>query len=320
MPASRLLTVTWSADLPHFELLRHSLALSRLAELPHDVIVQTEDLPLFERFAGGTVNLRASRDVLPDAVERMRLVARRRQEKFGRRLTTRLGSVSRLAGRPAWVRYTGWHTQQLCKLIAAAEPDATTTVILDSDVVVTRHASPADFDSADGLVCFADWQPASGLNRKIRRWQTSAHRLLDRTLGGDDSPDCQFDTPFVMHGHVVRALMQWLERRYQRPWWQSLLSLPPRGWSEFCIYKTYLRLLSGEAVDWQDTGKLGYLVDASDPARLLADLRRLAEEAGRHYVTVQSQSAGRQLWDASSYTGLIRGWLENEHHSAEARD
>ncbi len=314
--APRLLTVTWSADLAHFELLRHSLALSRLADLPHDVIVQTEDLPLFERFAGGTVKIRASRDVLPEIVEEMRLVARRRQQQLGRRITTRLGSVSRLLGRPDWVRYTGWHTQQLCKLVAAARSDAHVSVILDSDVIVTKHASADDFESAEGLVCFADWQPASSLNKKIRRWQSSAHRLLDRTLRDEDMPDCQFDTPFVMHGHVVRSLIGWLERRYPLAWWQSLLSLPPRGWSEFCIYKTYLRLLSAETVDWQDVDQFGYLADASDPARLLADFQRLAENCARHYITVQSQSAGRQRWDPGSYTELIGTWLEQEHYSS----
>jgi len=311
----RLLTVTWSADLPHFELLRHSLALSRLAGLPHDVIVQTEDLPLFERFAGDNVTLRPSSDVLPPGVEKMRVLARRRQETLGRRTTTRLGSVCKALGWPAWVRYTGWHTQQLCKLIAAAESEAPTTVIVDSDVVVTRHASAADFDSSDGLACFTDFQPLATVNRKIRRWQTSAHSLLNEPLDDDASVDCLFDTPFVMQGHVVRSLMKWLEHRYDsRPWWQSVVSLPPRGWSEFCIYKTYLRLKSGENVDWRDTSTFGYLADAGDPAVLLEEFKRLAGAGERHYVTVQSQSAGRQLFDASSYMPLLRDWLSNEHY------
>lgn len=44
----QLLTPTWSGDLPHFRLQRALIARSPLASLPHQVVVQNEDLGLFE--------------------------------------------------------------------------------------------------------------------------------------------------------------------------------------------------------------------------------------------------------------------------------
>jgi hypothetical protein len=307
----RILTVTWSEDLPHFALLRDSLAMSRLAHIPHDVVVQSEDLTLFDAFRGSTITLRGSNSVLPPPVERRRRQARRWQARAGRRATRLLGSVSRRTGWPRWVRYTGWHTQQLSKLAAVAASDVDTVVVMDSDVVVTRLAGPEDFVSGRTITGFAEWRPASELTGKVRNWQRTAHRLFGQRVPGGDDVDCYFDTPFVFHAPSLRDLLAWLERQYGRPWWQVLLALPPRSWSEFCIYKTYLRLYSGHDVEWRDIGKFGYLFDASDPGRLADEFMRLVDEGGRHYVTIHSQSAGRRLWSAQASTDGIRDCLMN---------
>lgn len=306
----RILTVTWSEDLPHFELLRDSLAMSRLAHIPHDVVVQSEDLPLFNAFRGGTVTLRGSDSILPPPVECRRRQARHWQARAGRHGTRLLSSVSRRTGWPRWVRYTGWQTQQLSKLAAVAASDADTVVVMDSDVVVTHLADPEDFVSAGSIVAFAEWQRASGLSGKTRNWQHTSHRLFGRSVTGDDDVDCYFDTPFVFHAPSVRDLMALLEQQHGKPWWQVLLALPPRRWSEFCIYKTYLRLCSAHDVEWRGTGQFGYLFDASDPGKLADDCKRLVVEGGRHYVTIHSQSSGRHLWSAQACTAGILDCLE----------
>ncbi|MDZ7770939.1 MAG: DUF6492 family protein [Woeseiaceae bacterium] len=306
----RILTVTWSEDLPHFELLRDSLAMSRLAQIPHDVVVQSEDLPLFSAFRGGTVTLRGSDSILPPPVERRRRQARHREARAGRHGTRLLSSVSRLTGWPRWVRYTGWQTQQLSKLGAVAASDADTVVVMDSDVVVTHLADPGDFTSAGSIVAFAEWQRASGLSGKTRNWHHTAQRLFGLPGTGNDDVDCYFDTPFLFHAPSVRDLMALLEQQHGKPWWQVLLGLPPRRWSEFCTYKTYLRLASTHPVEWRDTGQFGYLFDASDPNKLADDFKRLVVEGGRHYITIHSQSAGRRLWNARDCTGGILDCLK----------
>ncbi|MEX2260140.1 MAG: DUF6492 family protein [Woeseia sp.] len=301
--------MTWSEDLPHFALLRDSLAMSRLAHIPHDVVVQSEDLPRFEAFRGGTVVLQGSDSVLPPPVESRRRVARRWQARAGRHGTRLLGSVSRRTGWPRWVRYTGWHTQQLSKLAAVAASESDTVVIMDSDVVVTPRAHPEDFAPAGAIPCFSEWQPESALLGKVRTWQHTAHRLFDRQIPLDAQVDCYFDTPFVFHVPAVRELLDFLERRYDKCWWEVLLALPPRGWSEFCIYKTYLKHVAMHEVDRRDTALFGYLFDASNPARLADDFKELADRGNCHYITIHSQSAGRRLWSAQGSTDCIRDCL-----------
>ncbi len=305
-PSLQLLTVTWSADQPHFELLRDSLARSPLAECPHRVVVQDEDL---SRFAGHreTVTLRSSAEVLPETVERRRRRARRWQQWLGRRGTTVAGSLARRLGRPAWVRYTGWHTQQLCKLAVAAASEADTVVVLDSDVVVSPHAGAADFVHPGGaVVCYQHWLDSSQVSRKVRHWQETVHRLLDRPLPADGYFDCYFDTPFVFHAPAVRQMLAWLEDRHRQPWWQVLLAQPPRQWSEFGLYRAFLRHHYDGPVDWRNSDHIGYLYDASDPRRLAAEFRRLVAEQGRHYITIHSQSSGRHGWHPDDYAPLIR--------------
>jgi len=305
----RILTVTWSADLEHFALLRDSLASSRLGDIAHDVVVQTEDLPLFQEYARYPVSLYATKDVLPSAVEAKRLQARRWQGRTGRTVTKLLGSLARHSGRPNWVRYTGWHTQQLCKLAHVASSATHGFVLMDSDVVVTPLAEPEDFVTPGRILCFSHWKNVDSLNGKMKNWQSTARQLFDGQASEIGRFDSYTDTPFVLDAPIVRDMMQWLEQRYSMPWWQVLLSLPPRRWSEFCIYKTYLRDVSTATVEWQDVDKFGYLFEAGDPEALAREFSRQIESEQRHYITIHSQSSGRQLWSAASYAGHIRQCL-----------
>jgi len=156
----KLLTVTWSGDRAHFELLRYSLDLSGLSRLPHEVIVQDEDIDPFRDHDRPPLQLRSSADILPPSVERHRRRAHRRQGRFGRRLTTLAGSLARRLNWPRWVRYTGWHTQQLCKLFAAAQSDENAVVVMDSDLVVSPMAACDDFQGERGIVCYQRWVAA----------------------------------------------------------------------------------------------------------------------------------------------------------------
>lgn len=303
----KLLTVTWSGDRMHFDLLRYSLERSRLAGLPHEVVVQDDELSLFEPYDEPPVRLLSSRDVLPEEVEIRRCRAARWRQRLGRRATIVAGSVTRYIGWPSWVRYTGWHTQQLCKLAMAAASEVDTVVVLDSDVVVTAHAGTEDFVHGGGAaVCFQKWVGADELSRKRKHWQENAHCLLDLGLPRQGPFDCYYDTPFVFHAPAVRRMLSWLETRYRQPWWQVLLKQPPRRWSEFGIYGTFLRHHYDEAVDWRDSRQIGYLHDASNVSRLAAEFRRLQNEQRQHYITIQSQSNGRHSWSPGGYHREIR--------------
>lgn len=306
-----LLTVTWAGDRAHFALLRESLKRSALADCPHLVVVQDEDLPLFQAFCEPGLTLRSSADVLPALVERRRFCARKQQARWGRRATTVAGSLARQAGWPRWVRYTGWHTQQLCKLSAAANSDARTVVALDSDLIVTPHARVADFQPSQPgrVLCYEDWQPAQSLSRKVRHWQASAFRLLELTPPRGDSRDVYYDTPFIFDVPALQSMLTWLERHYGQPWWQTLIDCPPRQWSEFGLYRAWLRHRFEGEVEWIDRSRAGYLYDASDASELARQLRELVERQHCHYVTIHSQSSGRQDWHPDDYADQVRAVL-----------
>lgn len=306
-----LVTVTWSGDRAHFALLRESLKCSALADCPHLVIVQDEDLPLFEAFREPGVTLRSSAEVLPALVERRRFCARNQQARWGRRGTVLAGSLARRFGWPRWVRYTGWHTQQLCKLAAAAGSDASTVVALDSDLIVTAHARVEDFLSAQPgrVLCYEDWQPEETLSRKVRHWQATACRLLDLTPPDGATRDVYYDTPFIFDVPALQSMLDWLERHHGRPWWEVLIDCPPRQWSEFGLYRAWLRHRFAGEVEWIDRSRAGYLYDASDAQQLASQLRELVDARRCHYVTIHSQSSGRRDWHPEEYADQVRAVL-----------
>jgi hypothetical protein len=299
-----LLTVTWGRDKAHFSLLRESLLRSSFAQIPHHVVVQHEDLELFREFPG--VILHSSADVLPPEVEKHRRAARIWQARLGRRGTVVGGSLARHLGWPRWVRYTGWHTQQLSKLTFVAQSQQETVVILDSDVIVTPHAGAADFVCPEKIVCYEDLRPLEGLKGKVRHWQQTAHRLFDSPFPSSDFYDAYYDTPFVMHAPSLREMFTWLERRFAQPWWSTLLQQAPRRWSEFGIYKHYLRTVSNTPVAWRSADLMAYLFDAHNATQLAANIDRALHQQQAHYITVHSQSSGRQLWTAEDYQEVIR--------------
>jgi hypothetical protein len=62
------ITPTWAGDLDHFRVMRASLEQSPLAGFDHYVVVQHEDIALFEEFRGRSgLTLLSTRDVLPES-------------------------------------------------------------------------------------------------------------------------------------------------------------------------------------------------------------------------------------------------------------
>ena len=302
-----ILTVTWSRDKPHFSLLRESIQRSSFAAVPHHVIVQHEDLDLFREYPG--IVLHSTADVLPPEVEMRRTQARIWQQRCGRRWTNLAGSLARNLNWPTWVRYTGWHTQQLSKLAFVAGSESDTVVIMDSDLVVTPYAQAADFLSPEKIVCYQKMMAPANIGGKVLNWQRTAHRLFGSRFSDATGYDGYYDTPFVMHSPSVRALFAWLENRYQKPWWRVLVDLPPRRWSEFGIYKQYLRAQALDHVEWRAPDSIGYLFDASDPHKLAQNFTTLLHAEKCHYITIHSQSSGRQLWSPDRYLSLIASQL-----------
>ena len=311
----QFLTVTWAGDRIPFSLLNKSLAMSNVGAVRHDVVVHTEDLQQFEFATDSRVKLLSTADVLPPEVEQQRSIALSMQARVGRRATKLAGSLTRYTGWPRWVRYTGWHTQQLSKLAYVAASRCDTIVILDSDVVITPFAVTEDFLGPAQVVCYESRIAVDAVAGKVKNWQQTAFNLFDQEMPSSGLVDGYYDTPFVMHAPTVRRMLDWLENRYQKHWWEVLIGLPPRRWSEFGCYKCFLRTTTDQTlVDWRSTESIGYLYDASDPALLVREFKSLVEQRHCHYVTIHSQSSGRQRWSAESYQDRIKreltGWYD----------
>lgn len=303
-----LMTPTWAGDLDHFRILLHSLARSPLAALPHTGVVQTEDLSSFARLPLGATQLLASAQVLPEPVERRRVNAQATQKRLGRHLTRVCGSSCRELGWPKWPRYTGWHTQQIAKLACASRADTDYVLVIDSDVLVTRSANLDSILSSPEIVCFSQPQALENFRGKTRKWVKQADALLQVTPADARVYDRYFDTPFLLHVPTVNKLIAWLEATYQQPWWQSLLNQPPRRWSEFATYKLFLNMhssASATAVQWRAPEHMHYIFNTGDKARLTGELHDKLADSHTHFITLHSQSSGRQRWSASSFADSV---------------
>ncbi|MGC9456243.1 MAG: DUF6492 family protein [Halothiobacillaceae bacterium] len=306
-PRTVIMTPTWAGDLAHFKVMRASLERSPLAGLPHYVVVQDEDLELFSAFRGRDgLTLLSTRDVLPEEVERRRVRARQLSGFWGRHVTRISGSMRRVFHWPQWPAYTGWHTQQLCKLQLAMALDCDTAVVIDSDVVVTKSADIRDFHSDSGVVCFARWQKRSALRGKVAHWQAESERLVGIGTVPEVVNIC-FDTPFVFDQALLAQALADLESRLGKSWWRALLDSPPRRWSEFGFYKAFLQSRAPQLdLDWREPEFSRYLYDSSDPDRVVNQVRAFMQDPAVHYITIHSQAAGRHKWPAEAYlTGIL---------------
>jgi len=305
-----LITPTWAGDLDHFRLMRRSLDYSGLGNIAHYVVVQHEDLGLFEEFSKHpSIHLLSTEDVLPAKVERRRVLARRLSGKLGRNLTRLCGSLKRVFGWPVWPSYTGWHTQQLCKLKLASELDCDIAVVIDSDVVAMPGASLADFSADSRAVCFADWQPRSSLRGKVANWVAVSEHLAGANVGSDPV-NAYFDTPFVFDRELLLLALSYLEDVTGKPWWQVLLDRPPRRWSEFGYYKAFLmHRCEANTIEWREPRFCRYIFDTSNPKQVIKHVRDMHQDAEVHYVTIHSQASGREVWDSARFTERLRAEL-----------
>jgi len=307
------ITPTWAGDLDHFRVMRASLEQSPLAGFDHYVVVQHEDIALFEEFRERSgLTLLSTRDVLPEDIEHRRNCARQISQRLGRKMTRICGSLKRIFSRPDWPSYTGWHTQQLCKLILASELEYDKAVIIDSDVIVTPYASYNDFVSDIGYVCFADWQSRTGLKGKVKKWIHESEYLID-TVSSTTEVNAYFDTPFVFDRQLLCEALKTLESNTDKVWYTALLDRPPRRWSEFGIYKAYLmQQTSKVSIDWRIPSFCHYLYDTSNSQTVVETVGELLTKPDIHYVTIHSQASGRELRDASAYLEPILSLIQKD--------
>ncbi len=294
-----LVTATWFGDLKQFAIQRASIAASGLAQVPHHVVIQTEDLHHFSHLAHGQLSMVSTASVLPESLEAQRVHARRVGDQLGRHASRLAGSLSRHLGFPGWPNFTGWHMQQISKLMIAAQCSSDYAIIIDSDVIATPAASTAKLVSGEPVVeCYSRWKPRAQLTNKERHWIDHAQNVMGSLPERDGQVNAFFDTPFPIHLETLRQMMTGLESRYQKPWWQVLLAGPPRHLSEFAMYKAYLarRYSEDNAVNWRDSSHLRYIYAKGAPESWLHLLQQHLDDQDTQFITLHSHSNRQRNW------------------------
>ena len=310
-----LVTCSYAADLKQFSLLRESILKSKLKDINHTITVESEDFSLFNALNDSKVTLQRSQSLLPIEVESARVNAKKNSIRYGKRLSRIAGSISRQFKGSQWPQYTGWHTQQISKLFMAANSTIDNVIVLDSDVIVFPSASPESLISPNDssrITCFSDRVPQATItDEKVKKWNQQAAILFGQENGVIQ--ESYFDTPFIFHAPTVRKMFEWLEDQYQKPWWQVLLEQPARRWSEFAIYRTYLRQIEkNENILWKKNIHSHYIFDTHDINQVTQQVAQLIKKSDIHFLTLHSQASGKAKWDTSDCIESLRPILNAE--------
>ncbi|HVS72505.1 MAG TPA: DUF6492 family protein [Phycisphaerae bacterium] len=202
-----LLTPTFRRDLERFALQRESIERCAI-DLPHLAIVNTEDLPLFQKIPfKKNLTLLTTRQVLGKTIDRRRQVWRVSRKDYRYWITP--------AGIP------GWLAQQLMKLAAPAFISTASFLCLDSDAFFVDRITAADFHAPDGRLHL--YETTDDLDTEMAEWY--AHSL--RFLGIQETgvPLRRFThAPVPMHCQLVKDMQTLIERRHRMPWMEAIIN------------------------------------------------------------------------------------------------
>lgn len=302
------MTATWGPDLGHFRWLRRSMERAGFADIPHFVVVQTEDLPLFKSLESGGMRLLSTAEVLPGDIERRRVDARRRTQDYGRRLGKFCTSLNKRFGWCDWVRYTGWQVQQITKLTVAASVAYELTVVLDSDLLLTRPFDLRLF-VPDGRATVFEHPDVTPQTRGLAwRWHETACRLLLQSAV--PPANSYVGTPFVLDRSTLIALHGHIELIYGRPWFETLLALPVSAWSEFATYNVFARrLVAAPSLEFRANPHVRGLDNAYGAARAEAIIRAAIADPRVYFLYIPSVRFARRRWAIQDYDPLLRELL-----------
>ena len=309
------MTPTWGRDLGHFRWLRRSLERSGLADVPHVVIVQTEDVDLFRPYVTGGVKLMATADVLPADVERGRVIAMARAQRYGRALTKLCTSLNKRFGWCKWVKYSGWHVQQITKFQAAANNPYDITVVLDSDLLITRPFDLKLFAPDGRVAVFENYYLTPQTPGLGWKWHQTASHLLKQPITPDRPANGYWAPPFVFDRVTTQSLHKWIEAEYSRPWYQVLLAQPPYGWSEGRIYSLFARAYGDASLlSFVGNPHLRGVATKEDRRDMESIIREALCDPQTFFMFIQSDQRAQKRFSVGMYEPILSKYflLPNE--------
>ncbi|MBR9814168.1 hypothetical protein GYB61_09985 [bacterium] len=308
------ITPTFHGDLGRFALLRESMAAFGAADVPHYALIETEDVPAFERAGLDGVTLLPSCDLLDPEVERRRLAFKRSGPPRWQRIQR---SVHKRTGMLPGSRYFGWNTQQLLKLAASASLPHDIALSFDSDNIVTAPLLHSNFVRSDGTVALYQQRGRLQHARKPGGWYGHACMLLDRpppTQAGDDEHD-YVTHPFVFERRVTQQLLAWLEQHHNQPWWDCLLNLPLGQLSEFMIYGVFVDThLHYDGVFTQPARAYNRWLDTEQQRRNAdEEIAAIFADPDARFLVLQADHHNR--WPVEKFTPIVRQHLRAAQQS-----
>lgn len=315
-----IVTPTWSGDLEQFQLLRWSLEMLGMGNVPHYAVVHSEDVRWFQPLKRGIASstkghcgleIVTTAEVLPPDVEAGRMRYLRKSEGKSRHWLRTLRSWEKRLGWFPWIRYSGWQTQQIVKLSAAEKLGIDTCIIIDSDTFAIRPFEVKDCRPSGRSL----WLPGRQIPNRERdhvafRWAENAHRLLDVPWPKNHLIPYRVGTPVIFDRMALKGLLDRLSQ-HGLPWYQKLIEQAPASWSEFALYNCFVdNFFRQGVVEPENASPWGAYSVAGDGSE--TDARILIQQAfaknDRYFFTLQSgarERTGREL-DIPSLMPLIR--------------
>jgi hypothetical protein len=271
-----VLTPSYAGDFERCRLLCESMDKMATEPIEHLLLVADHDFPLFAPLAGGCRRVITDTEVLPGWLVPVK-------PPLGR-----WRWVSRDPRRLVWPM-TGWHVQQLRKLLAAHHTDAEALVMADSDSVFVRPLSPAYFVSNGKVRLYA--KPA-GINasdpvhRPHRQWTNDSARLLGLPQPAFPATD-HINNLVSWRRTTVLAMIARIEATTGRDVVSALGRL--RTFSEYQLYGAYASMIDDPLNHMPSAEALSHTYwfgDALTPQRLDAFI----EDMGPKQIAVCIQS------------------------------
>ncbi len=270
-----LVTPTYGGDLERFSLLCDSIDRHVVGYERHYVIVDDDEMPLFQRFSRGRRIVAPSSQFLPRWLKRAPSAWARR----GRRLWWSLRA------RPVH----GWHVQQILKIAAAAELPEPRFCVIDSDNVFFRPFDAGAHAGGELTPLYLRRQAIASDAPWHARWTRNCDRLLDRPATRFPADD-YIGNVIAWDKRAVREMTEAIERATGMSW--PLALCRTRDFSEYLLYGHFVRNCPERLAEHEITTRSlaaaywdGQALDRAAVARMIADAT-----SSTVALTVQSHS------------------------------
>lgn len=271
-----LVTPTYRGDLERFDVLRESIMELEIS-LPHIVVVDTEDMPVFKKYADQPgVTLLTTADVLTRDIE-----ARRRAAKDGKRRYRRYDP--RLYVVPT--RVDGWKAQQIVKLAMPQLSTAKVVLAVDSDCFFVRRPTIESLVGESGRPLLIE---TAAMEAYTTSWLLHAMNALGVPLAGAPVHN-YIQCPTILSRSVLVDVQRALGRRSRRGWQQAFLDSRA---AEYQLHGVYAALVEKYASVEPTDHPAGVIWWVPDTYRSMADFESAVMSA-RHAIAAALNSTLR---------------------------